>query len=306
MQAENQSPCPNCPKCGGSGFTMKDDMTQAECENLFWRRVGAKLGAEIATAPPLAETPLFVPAAEPPVDKTQRNVFLKGWWGDLLPHFKTTFIRKYHAVGRVEGFYFRIVTDERLKNVYLSNEAYAMKQRKKRDEGETFNSLSDLVGNFYHLVIIRLGFLGYKNVAMPGILKETLLLRQALNLPTWLVEEPESPFGPGHFSWSMDVDDYVKRRFEILDLTKTREGVELEYRGVEGASPIRSEPGMSLDEDAPAAPAPKPATVRTPKSNFEAPATDFDHDPILTGSGNKGAFKYKKGGKGRRSGGDDE
>jgi len=270
---------------------MKDDTTQIECENLFWRRVGLKLGVEIATARPLSGTPLFDSSVDPPVDRTQRNVFLHGHWDDLLAHLKCAFIRKYHMTGRVEAFSFQIVTDERLKNVYLSNEAYSTKQRKKRDEGETFNALSDLIGNFYQLVVIRLGFLGYKNVAMPGILKEALLLRQGMNLPVWLVEEPESPFGPGHFSWSLEVNEYVGRRFENLDLTQPRDSSsQPQYRGVEGASPFQNEPGMALDSEEilPSKPSPKP---KSPPPS-EAEAVVFDNDPILMGNGKK---NYKKG-----------
>lgn len=299
---ENKSPCPDCPECGGLGFTMKDDMTQLECPRLFWRRVGQKLGTEIATAPGIADTPLHSRTdVQPVVDRTTKNLFLKGWWSDLLPHFKIAFLRKFFLVAKVEGFYFRIVTDERLKNVYLSNEAYAAKQKKKRDEGETYNSLGDLVGGSYDLVVIRLGFLGYKNVAMPGILKETLMLRQALNLPTWIVEEPESIFGQGHFSWSLEVDEYIRRRFEVIDLTQEKPDIVIEPRGVEGARPRvtkEKDDGMSVDEEEPTPSPPK----RMPAARFiseersdEKPKTSA-LDSVLVGDG--GFKKRKKSGGG--------
>lgn len=278
-------PCPNCVKCGGRGYVMKDGdpFTQVECNNLFLRRVGMKLGVEIATAAPLEESPLYMWGGKAK-DKTQSNLFLKGDWVDLLPHIKCALLRKFYSCG-VEAFSFRVVTDERLKNVYLSNEAYTAKQRKKRDEGEVYNSLSDLIGNSHNLIIIRLGFLGYKNVAMPGILKETLMMRQAQGVPTWLVEDPDSPFVPGHFSWSLDVSDYITRYYETLDFTSA-------VRTPKSDLPEEDE-GLGLDPlETEVAPEPR-VKAQAPVVEVEGVA-DFSSDLAL-GTGYVKKKNYKKG-----------
>jgi len=268
-----------CPKCGGHGTvlvkaaTKTENETWARCSCSFARTFKARCGIEIATAVPVTESPLYVPKApgEPPlVDKTKTNMFLKGWWGDLVSHFRFVFIWK--QVEYNLNYYIQIVTDERLKNVWVGNEAYDKRSRKKRDEMATFNSLSDLIGADQHLVIIRLGSLTTHNRAMAGILKEALLIRQSSNMPTWVVETPDSIYGPGHFSYSEDTADYIHQRFEIMNLTRTRD-TEIRPRGVEGAE-IDDEPGMAMDREDDSDGPQRP--VKMPRERFSAPSVFND------------------------------
>ena len=215
------------------------------------------LGTEIALAPSLsAPSPLFVAGdPEPKVDRTKENLFLKGFWPDLLPHLKAA------LVGKGLFFQFKIVTDERLRTVYVGDDSYKARAKSKRDDIETHNSLSDLVGSDNHLVIIRLGFLGYKNVAMPGILREALMLRESLSKATWLVEDPDQGyFGPGHLAFSEEVEEAIGRNFTVVDFTNKKR------------SPIVREVITSVPEDvgmdAPLPPPPAPK-VYVEKSRFE-------------------------------------
>lgn len=209
-----------CPYCGDvdNGMIQVDETTYRQCICSYARALKNHLGLEIASAKTLSDSPLLQldadPQNPPVVDKTKKDLFLKGWWRDLLPHFKW-------ALGcQGLGFYFNIVTDERLRTVYMGAESYSSRSRKKRDEIQTFNSLNDIMApDHYQLVIIRLGFLGYKNVAMPGILKEALMIRQAARAPTWIIEDPNDPFVPGHLSYNEDVAGYIKQVFETLDFT---------------------------------------------------------------------------------------
>lgn len=202
------------------------------------------------------------------MDKTNSNLILKGWWGDITPHLKHTLLFKN---GQYDLNYFvQIVTDERLMNVWLGKEAYDSKKKKERESEDTFNAIGDLVGGNRHLVIIRLGFLGYKNRAMAGVLKEALLVRQSKNLPTWIVETPDSIFGPGHFAYSEDVDDYIKPRFEVIDLTVAK-GTPIVPRGVEGAEFEGADEGMTLEGA---------EEVRMPKARFKPPSSD-DLDMVI-------------------------
>lgn len=210
----------DCPHCNGTGSIPVDDLTDRFCVCSYRRALQAHLGPEIACAPMPAASPLYVHSekrGEPPeVDKTVRNLMIHGNWHDIIPHVKWSLIAKGLS------FYTKVVTDEKLKNVWLGNEKYMARSRKNRDDDVTYNSLSDLIGENYDLLIIRLGCLGYKNIAMPGILKESLMIRQVAMLPTWLIVEPRDPFIPGHFSYSDDVHAYIAHnKFEVMRFKET-------------------------------------------------------------------------------------
>lgn len=210
-----------CSICGGTGSIRKDEFTYKPCQCTQIRRSIAKLGPEIYCAPFIDETPFYVTTktcGQPPIlDKTRENLFIKITWSDLLPHLKRALGGR--ALDTDFNFYFTIVTDERLKNVFVGAEAYVARGRKKRDDMSTVNSLSDLIGADFHLVIIRLGFLGYKNQAMAGIIKEALMIRRAARLPTWVIDDfnPLKPFGPGHLAYSDDLSEYLRLNFETID-----------------------------------------------------------------------------------------
>jgi len=304
------SPEKVCARCQGTGFFLRWDpetktQRQKECICTLIKVVGQKLGPELASAPTI-HSPLFVNGKNPGevlVDRTTSNLFLKGWWSDLLPHIKWPLLCKMDTEDP-RKYFFHIVTDERLKSVWFDKEAYSARAKKKREDVPTFNSLSDLIGASYNLVLIRLGFLGYKNAAMPGILKEALMIRQALQLPTWLIEEPDSIFGPGHFSYSIEVGDYIAQRFEIFNFTTDR-GSDFTPRGVEGAASAVSDEGMAVDEESESPkPAARPAKPRPPppmpEERFQAPTYDPSRDSMLSG-GSK--FKKNSGFKKKPSGG---
>lgn len=259
-----------------------DDQTVQQCICSYSRALKAHLGPEIAVAPLIRESPLFQagPPGEPArKDRTQENLFLKGYWRDLLSHFKW-------ALGcKGPMFRFRMVTDEKLKVVWLGAESYATRAKTKRDDVVTFNSLADLVGPEIDLVILRLGFLGYKNVAMPGVLKEALMIREFACKPTWIVEVPTSIYQPGHFSYSEDVDDYIKEHFEIVNLTRHESARSDEVQhGVAGAPIPEDEDGsVGLGADSPPPAAmrhpmpeerPRRAPVAPPPDAIELPGAD--------------------------------
>jgi hypothetical protein len=201
---------PNCPYCKGLGYTLKDDDTQDECLCFVALRMKAHLGPEILATPNV--TPAECVFYKEERFLTDTNLLIKTHWPDMLPHLKLALI----AQGT--RYKFKITTDEALKVVYVGAESYASKSKSKRDDLETYNSLGDLIGQGVNLAIVRLGFLGYKNVAMPGILKEALMIRKSLNLPTWLIEDPNVPFTEGHRSWSMEVHTYILESFRVIEI----------------------------------------------------------------------------------------
>jgi hypothetical protein len=289
--------------CDGSGFIEVNEDTSARCRCSLVRALIRHLGPDIAAAPDINESPLYkvnpqaARAGESPlVDKTQSNLFLKGWWTDLLPHLKFVLIAKGI------DFPYRIVTDERLKTIYVGAEAYLSRSRKRREDGDSYNSLSDLIGPEFKLIVVRMGFLGHRNVAMPGILKEALMLRQAAGRATWLVEEPDRLFGPYHRAYDEDVASYIDRHFEVIDLT-SEEKPEAEQKNHD--APIPDEEDFTMGAEEPEKkPAPKPKPKPAVQSVFteERPAkVALAADPLLerTWSGSKkGNFKKRSGGGG--------
>ncbi len=280
-----------CSKCNYTGFTHVDGdegrVTQCICS--YAKTLKAYLGPEIASAPTMTRSPLYELAGKglpPKVDRTGDNLFIKSYWSDLLPHLKWTLACKGPM------FRYRIVTDEKLKTVYLGNESYKTRSRDTRDDVVTYNSIGDLVGPEIDLVILRLGFLGYKNVAMPGVLKEALMLREAADKPTWLVEVPSSPFGYGHFSYNEDVGGYIHRLFEVINLVIEQRPTDA-LHGFDGTEDDE-DVGMGVRTPSPE-PAPRP--THAPASQFTAPAVEMG---AIFGDD---APRFKKGGKKRGGGG---
>lgn len=215
-----------CPKCNYTGFHLvdNDDTRVVQCICSYAKTLKAYLGTEIASAATITQSQFFTLAGKgqpPKVDLTESNLFIRGYWSDLLPHLKWTLACKGPM------FRYRIVTDEKLKSVYVGNESYKHRAKDVRDEVETFNSIGDLLGPEIDLIILRLGFLGYKNVAMPGVLKEALMLRESATKPTWLVDSMENPYVAGYHAYSEDTWDYICRLYQMVNLPTTRKPVAL-------------------------------------------------------------------------------
>lgn len=187
-----------------------DDTTNQPCKNIYIKQLMHHVGPEIANVPHVTETPFLQPrpgGGEPLVDLTTKNLKIRCSWRGLLPHLKNVLVFKGLMYSR------QIITDERIRNVFVGSESYKSRSQRVRDDLETFNSLADLVSADYHLVIVKLGYLGYKNIAAAGALKEVLLIRAALNKPTWLLEDPNRHWA---HSRDADVEAYIELNFEEL------------------------------------------------------------------------------------------
>lgn len=200
-----------CPKCGlppiegcrGTGVFVVNETTVRPCQNLYVKRLKEHLGAEIGSGKHVRGSPLLQLNPEggsPLVDLTTQNLIIQATWRALKPHLKWTLSFK--------GLMFRflVITDERIKGVFLGAEAYAAKSKDVRNDAPSFNSLSDLLGDGVDLAIIRVGFLGYKNRAAAGALKEILLHRESLPRPTWVIVDPERPWVHSH---DLDLQEYL-------------------------------------------------------------------------------------------------
>jgi len=283
--------CPICKSPDGK-IDVGDDADKKQCVCSFRVNIKKRLPPEIAEAAPINASPLMELGrpGEVRADLTSENLFIKGYWSELSSHLLLVFtVKMLHNL----LYQFQIITDARLRDVFVGSEAYTSRSRKKRDDIQTFNSLSDVIGGDKELVIIRLGFLGWINKAMPGILKEAIRLRHAAGKPTWIVEEPNSIFGPGHFSYDAEVAEMISQRFSVVEIQSKVER-EIVPRGVKGAHlAVTEEEGMSLDDEDVPKPRKKFVMPEAAITVSTSPTIDMG---LLTGEGKPKKFKKHNGG----------
>lgn len=190
-----------------------------QCPNLYARQLRDHLGRELAQVKYVTASPLFeLDGREVVRDLTGSNILIGECpWRNLLPHLKLALGRK----GLL--FFFRIVTDEELKNVWVGNRSYKSMSPEARELMPTFNSLGDLLGADIDLVIIKLGYIGHRNRAAPGLLKEALLIRESLRKPTWLVLDPNRDWTHSH---NQDVAEFVAQNFKMVRVPPADPGIE--------------------------------------------------------------------------------
>lgn len=279
-----------CPTCGGVGYLYDEaSYTRIPCNCKVAEYMTKHLGTEIAKAPTIYSSPLYEfgdKSGDPPrVDRTRENLHIKCAWVDLLSHLKLCLWPKGIF------FNFRIVTDEKIKTVFVGAESYAQRAKSKRDDLVTYNSLNDLLGKEWDFVIIRLGHLGHKNAAAPGAVKEALMIRDVALKPTWIIEEPNSPFGYGNFTWSEDLQDYIDRNFKGIELKRENDDRIFDQRGYHGAEEI--EGGVEDVSATEPIARPKARPVAPPRSVIET-RESFDLDGFtMPGEGKDSKPKWK-------------
>jgi hypothetical protein len=285
-----------CPTCGGAGYLYNEETyTREPCNCKVAEYMFKHLGTEIARAETIFTSPLFEfgdNAGDPPkLDRTKESLHIKSPWTVLLPHLKL-------CLGTKGIFFeFRIVTDEKIKTVFVGAESYAARAKSKRDDMVTFNSLSDLLGPEFPFVIIRIGFLGHKNIAAPGAVKEALMLRDAAQKPTWIVADPDaSPFGPGNFTYSDDLAEYIDRNFKTVSLSRSADTRAYVPRGYEGAEEVVGgveDVSTSAPMTTGTRPARRPTTVPSSSISVDEDFAALEGKPKF-----KGKSSYKKSGGG--------
>lgn len=170
----------------------------------------------------------------PTLDRTRENLVIRCGWEAFLPHLRLALFHKYvHN----PSYRFRIETDERLFNVWIGNEKYQAKSKTTRDHLTSYNSLKDLIEE-RDLVIIRLGHMGWKNVAAAGVLKQALMIREVALKPTWIIKPP----GEQPYSWDEEIVAYTTEHYATIDLTRWKAGeVPSTAKGpTEGQRPVRT------------------------------------------------------------------
>lgn len=210
MEAEVKD---SCPECKGMKWKIIEDKARP-CLCLQREMLEGFLNtsnADLAGARQIRRGPLYAVDVQAGVtlDRTKDNLLIKAPWLALRPHLRLALGYRHYLD---PGFRFSLVTDERVLNVYVGNEQYRSRKLKVRDDVDSFNGLRDLVED-PPLVIVRLGFIGHKNVAAAGALKQALMIREVARRPTWIVYDPryETPV-----SWGEEVAAYAREHFAVV------------------------------------------------------------------------------------------
>lgn len=151
-------------------------------------------------------------------------IFIRGSWADLKPVIKATILQS------LEGKAFRITSDREIRDVYVGSKSKAAHPD---DDFVVYNNLQDLMEPIRErvgeksinsikkdIVIVRLNELSYKNKAAPGALEEALSFRIDRDKPTWVLSDPDKPFGPGSFAYSESVWDLLMTAFRGIDIPR--------------------------------------------------------------------------------------
>ena len=194
-----------CKKCNGFGYVQVDEgyngMPQAiQCDCVIDKSL--KNQAERAwtnlSLVPIKETSLLD-------GENRKNLLISSTRDMLRLHLRTAFFKI-----RNPSLFLKVVGDHTLMSAWLGSlhaQGVAVADPDFQRHLKVY-SLEDLAES-PDLLVIRLGTKMARNSAMPEVLVETLEMREHLNRPTWLVEEPSKPLEEGHLSWSPTLQDMI-------------------------------------------------------------------------------------------------
>lgn len=191
-------PCDGCNRAGLVilGTTPDNKMDRATpCPHTKLMRVKEFLGPAMSRVKHVADTPL-----EKLMD---RNLLIRlNSWEGILPHLKWCLTR------RGLRFRYKVITDERVLQVYVGSESFRLKSVEARETEGYCNSLADLMEDS-QLLIVRIGHIFHKNKAAEGSFMEGLSGRRAKNLPTWIVDENPRRRLEQCAVWGPGLQDYM-------------------------------------------------------------------------------------------------
>lgn len=257
--------------CRGIGYRFIEEGVGETCPNKIAAQFRRRLGAEFDNVPAISSSPLYETNASrvPTADLTKDNLAIYSTWTGLLPHLKRCLVNKGL------DFFFRIITDERIKNVFVGAESYKSRSESAQEDTIAYNALPDLVRD-PALLIIKLGYLGYKNISAAGALKEALLIRESASKPTWVVIDNIDANHRWTFSHNAEVQYYIDTKFKQLTLETGENTARW--------NPATEDIGMSRDDDDDLALLQPPDTQGELIVEDCAPvSTDFDFDRNFPG-----------------------
>lgn len=119
------------------------------------------------------------------------------------------------AIDKGPAWKFRVLTDADLVQAWLAN--IAMRGVEILDS--QFKDIDPLSTDFVTLdhaaksmgfLCIILGIKSTANRETPNVLMEVLRIRYQMNMPTWIVDQPEKPLDHGHLCYSSEIDYFLR------------------------------------------------------------------------------------------------
>jgi hypothetical protein len=193
----------NCDKCGSTGVIEREGKTY-ECQCALLRRLAASMPSFIRSTIVSKEH-----VVHPITDNIRNSYLIDAAWSDARAIIKV-------AMYKNPNIHFRITSDREIRDVGVGSTS---RQARGEDAVVVFNSLQDLMES-PQVVIIRLGELGYKNKAAPGLLEEALSIRTDRGLSTWILNNKNRPFGPASYAYSETVWDLIITSFRRIDVPR--------------------------------------------------------------------------------------
>jgi len=175
--------------------------------------IRSRMTPEMLKVPHVTESPLYTPRKKdettPSVNRLGDNLFIRGITRrGLLAHLKLMVM--------CQPLKFSLIDDAFILEVSLGKQQYNNRPKDLRESIRTYNSINDLIGSEFDLVIITVGIQSYKNVSSASQFLETLKKRRDVyDKATWILEPPGSNW---HLSRNDDVDKYLEAHFELVEM----------------------------------------------------------------------------------------
>jgi hypothetical protein len=194
-----------CEKCGGLGYTQKDDghmgMPQAiQCDCVVDKALdeqAERAWKHLSVAPIRKRTPLN--------KKIHTNLVITATTDQLRLHLRSSL-----GNNRNPNTFVKVIGDHTLMSSWLGSMMIQGKDIIDPDFQRDLKvySLDDLAEAPY-LMVIRLGTKVARNAAMSEVVVETIEIREHLKKPTWLIIDPDKPLEEGHIAWSQLLEDTI-------------------------------------------------------------------------------------------------
>jgi hypothetical protein len=203
---------PHCETCGGLGHIFIDSMTSKRCvcllRSLYALKLGRLMNVKTAKNSPLLK-------------KLDSNLYLIVDDDTIAPHLKASFI----MMGLDARWVY--IDDSNVLQTWL---------------GGTNSAGADNIPELMEIpfMALRLGVVGYKNVALSGVLCELLMGRALSNRPTWIITP--RPVTQDCLEYSTELIGILKRYFEqsTFKVAKTHEDTEApEELTVKSKKPVK-------------------------------------------------------------------
>ena len=239
MSTDDDIPMPegngdkNCPKCRGRGVVSMDvegwpGGAAQNCDCVFRRDL-------VSNVKRVWQVLLSVESVEfsPLLAMTGQSLWITASNYALRRHLR------YVAFRMGTQWDARVIADATLMTAWLSTaknvkdpDVLTMREDETRDRpSDHFMTLVDLAVPF-DLLIIRLGVKAAKNREMSNVLIEAINERELIGKPTWVVDSPTKPLGPGHICYSDMVVDLLEgfRRVVLKEDAPVVHGVAASYQ----------------------------------------------------------------------------